>query len=495
MFEGDNVFFLNGPLRTLKPPFNFIFAQLWFFGFYFSTASCAVQFLYSQFPPEWPDRFQMAAMEGVDYAVLEMAPVRCLVPKPRRRIEVNTVYYILMLLVGVAFVLVIFVLSLPNYPHDIDSINKKFSLFWDPEDTSRSMQISLITHSNTPNWRLYSSYVIFYIVQAVLPFIAIAVSNIYLVSSMFVSENTLFALVFMLIPMHWQPALSPLITLFAVKSYRRSLNPMRKASQSRIAPAPIAAAPVVQVVEEAVQKNSDEDDYYSSEEEPAVNVFGPIRLAEFRRQVYVVLAEKESVVAGGGKFVFPIFYVLLKNKNRQIYEKMFRMILALAPQFQPTNFNVDYELAVTQVLGSNINGCFFHMLKNFKKKIGEAGLMNRYKDANTNFAVTSRMLMWLAFVPLPSVLECFHELQSYLLRQEPSLLPVITWFSTYYVGTILRLAVFPAQLWSCYQRTVDGEDRTNNFAEASHRRLQTYLDVDHPSLGRFLEELKKIQKL
>uniref|UniRef100_A0A915DQQ6 Bystin n=1 Tax=Ditylenchus dipsaci TaxID=166011 RepID=A0A915DQQ6_9BILA len=237
-------------------------------------------------------------------------------------------------------------------------------------------------------------------------------------------------------------------------------------------PAPIAAAPVVQVVEEAVQENSDEDDYYSSEEEPAVNVFGPIRLAKFRRQVYVVLAEKESVVAGGGKFVFPIFYVLLKNKNRQIYEKMFRMILALAPQFQPTNFNVDFELAVTQVLGehfpgSNING-----------------------DANTNFAVTSRMLMSLAFVPLPSVLECFHELQSYLLRQEPSLLPVITWFSTYYVGTILRPAVFPAQLWSCYQRTVDGEDRTNNFAEASHRRLQTYLDVDHPSLGRFLEELK-----
>uniref|UniRef100_A0A915CZL5 FLYWCH-type domain-containing protein n=1 Tax=Ditylenchus dipsaci TaxID=166011 RepID=A0A915CZL5_9BILA len=55
-------------------------------------------------------------------------------------------------------------------------------------------------------------------------------------------------------------------------------------------PAPIAAAPVVQVVEEAVQENSDEDDYYSSEEEPAVNVFGPIRLAE----IFVTLIDSQK---------------------------------------------------------------------------------------------------------------------------------------------------------------------------------------------------------
>lgn len=64
-----------------------------------------------------------------------------------------------------------------------------------------------------------------------------------------------------------------------------------------------------------------------------------------------------------------------------------------------------------------------------------------------------------------------------------------------YLGTILRPAQFPVHLWSCYQRTLDGEDRTNNYAEASHRRLQTYLDVKHPSIGRFIDTLKKIQKL
>ncbi len=59
----------------------------------------------------------------------------------------------------------------------------------------------------------------------------------------------------------------------------------------------------------------------------------------------------------------------------------------------------------------------------------------------------------------------------------------------------MRPPPFPSHLWSCYNRTLAGEDRTNNFAEAAHRRLHTLLDVDHPSLDRVLGELKKVQKL
>uniref|UniRef100_A0A915CWS9 Transposase n=1 Tax=Ditylenchus dipsaci TaxID=166011 RepID=A0A915CWS9_9BILA len=59
----------------------------------------------------------------------------------------------------------------------------------------------------------------------------------------------------------------------------------------------------------------------------------------------------------------------------------------------------------------------------------------------------------------------------------------------------MRPAPFPIHLWSCYDRTLAGEDRTNNFAEAAHRRLQTIMGIDHPSIGRFLGELKQAQKL
>uniref|UniRef100_A0A915E070 MULE transposase domain-containing protein n=1 Tax=Ditylenchus dipsaci TaxID=166011 RepID=A0A915E070_9BILA len=59
---------------------------------------------------------------------------------------------------------------------------------------------------------------------------------------------------------------------------------------------------------------------------------------------------KKASNPDGGKYVFPILFALLKNKNRATYDKLFGMIRAIVPNFEPNNINVDFEQAVINSL-------------------------------------------------------------------------------------------------------------------------------------------------
>ncbi|XP_018497106.1 uncharacterized protein LOC108865004 [Galendromus occidentalis] len=111
------------------------------------------------------------------------------------------------------------------------------------------------------------------------------------------------------------------------------------------------------------------------------------------------------------------------------------------------------------------------------------------------------MFAALAFVPPAELNSAVTELAPLL---PPELTPVLNYFEDVSLERLNRVAPdgaierraprFPVEMWSVLQRTLDGEARTDNYAEAAHRRMQLEFGVSHPTLWKFIDGLRKIQK-
>lgn len=55
--------------------------------------------------------------------------------------------------------------------------------------------------------------------------------------------------------------------------------------------------------------------------------------------------------------------------------------------------------------------------------------------------------------------------------------------------------IFPYVVWGVRDRTLLGKERTNNFAEAFHRKLQLAFGVANPVIWKIIDAIKKLKKL
>jgi hypothetical protein len=223
-------------------------------------------------------------------------------------------------------------------------------------------------------------------------------------------------------------------------------------------------------------------------------VDGTFRLAPaLFSQIYVIMADR-------GGFVLPVLYALLPNKEGRTYLRMFEAIKDLWPHLNPSSISIDFEQAAIGAVRAMfpncaIHGCLFHLTKNMRKKLADEGLLRRY-NMDPDFALVTRMIVALSFVPIEDLDVALEALGNEIMED---LTPIINWFEDVYVGRqnhnrTRRRALFPPHMWSVYERTVNGEDRTNNYVEAAHRRLQAEFGMDHPNIWKFIDGIRAVQK-
>ncbi|KAK0420213.1 hypothetical protein QR680_014567 [Steinernema hermaphroditum] len=215
-------------------------------------------------------------------------------------------------------------------------------------------------------------------------------------------------------------------------------------------------------------------------------------------------------------YVFPVLTALLPNKAGSTYEALFRMIHQKWPEFKPESMSIDFEKAAFNAANKifpeiRILGCLFHLAQNFKKQF-TGHLLRRY-NTEPDFAVEARKILALAFVKpedldraVCELSESWEEVEHRgeddgedLITTDLSVLePVLKWFEDNYMGKVdrrgnRRSPQFAVDMWNCHDRVLKNDPRTNNRAEAAHRRLQRELGADHPSIWKFIESLRKVQ--
>ncbi|KAE9525972.1 hypothetical protein AGLY_013914 [Aphis glycines] len=130
-----------------------------------------------------------------------------------------------------------------------------------------------------------------------------------------------------------------------------------------------------------------------------------------------------------GRGIHPLIYALLPNKQEKTYTHLFKMLNRLKPGLNPTSISCDFEQAI---------------LKYIKTEYPNAEIDGCLYHFSKN--------KWKRSLPL-----------------------------------------FPPNIWTMYNRVLNGKNRTNNHAEAANRRLNMEMGVNHPTSWSLITCLQKVQ--
>lgn len=163
----------------------------------------------------------------------------------------------------------------------------------------------------------------------------------------------------------------------------------------------------------------------------------------------------------------PLVYVLLSNKRQQTYDELFKELLELETNINPTDVTIDFEKAAINAIKDNfpladIHGCHFHFSQNIWRHIQSIGLQKRYNE-DEDFALQLRLLIALAFVPEDDVTKAYDELISteFYASNDDQIEKLLDYVQLTYIRAFDRKGnvkepLFPIKLWNVYEAVLSG---------------------------------------
>jgi len=204
--------------------------------------------------------------------------------------------------------------------------------------------------------------------------------------------------------------------------------------------------------------------------------------------------------------VLPFLFALLPNKTEETYVRLFEIILNLKLELKPTTFMLDFEVSTINAIkkvfpNTSLHGCFFHYSQALWRHIQDSGLAIKYRE-ESNFALNIKKLNALSFVPPHLVINAYEAIleTEFYIENETLLSDFLDYFESTWIGKLCRNKKrrnprFPIELWNCYNLVKYDIPKTNNSVEGWHNSFNSTLNALHPSIWKFIEALKKEEKL
>ena len=164
---------------------------------------------------------------------------------------------------------------------------------------------------------------------------------------------------------------------------------------------------------------------------------------------------------------------------------------------------IDFELAAMNAFTDifpefSLQNCFFHLCQSVQKHIFKRFKIQYYTDKD--FARASRLVVFLAFIPLDRIEDAFEEISLYIAGNYPVLMYVVNYFEQSYLGLAnidgsRSSPRFNVKFWNHYDIImIDCEyPRTSNMVEGFHRGFRTRVNRARPSVQEYFRAIREQQ--